>query len=227
MVFISETPQMLHVAGAFPSCKTLLLACKHTHRHKKCQQRKMWSGNKVSDVRRGLLQPSPSRSTGDMRTVSVTLWGCARRTELKEPVKEFLWASRSWLMLFWLFWFHPPPRKIHCAVFSLVAALSMAAIWVSIIFWQASIPQGIDTHPAQTPRNLLPLCTCAALTSHSAQKAMVLTRYSPSCFHLWWWSFSCGESLVSSWHFLIPSVSNFLCSPLMKMQPEALYIAKS
>lgn len=140
MVFISETPQMLHVAGAFPSCKTLLLACKPTHRHKKCQQRKMWSGNKVSDVRRGLLQPSPSRSTGDMRTVSVTLWGCARRTELKEPVKEFLWASRSWLMLFWLFWFHPRPRKIHCAVFSLVAALSMAVIWVSIIFWQASIP---------------------------------------------------------------------------------------
>lgn len=125
----------------------------------------MWSRNKVPDVSSGLLQPSPSRSTGDMSTVFVTLSGCARRTEGKEPVQIFCELPTPDLMLFWLFWFHPPPRKICCDVFSLVAALSMAVIWVSITFWQASIPQGTDTHPAQTPTNLLPLCTCAALTA--------------------------------------------------------------
>lgn len=57
----------------------------------------MWSRNKVPDVSSGLLQPSPSRSTGDMSTVFVTLSGCARRTEEKEPVKDFLWAPDSWL----------------------------------------------------------------------------------------------------------------------------------
>lgn len=119
----------------------------HTETHKMCWQGNLWSRKKAwNETCKLLCFPSLKHYQLAESQFYFHLRAC--KDNWTEGTGKLPSVS-SQLSPFWLCWFHSPPRKIFSAVFSLVAAESVAVSWMCIMFWQSSIFWGGDTRPCR------------------------------------------------------------------------------